>query len=311
MDVGTGLALYGDYGLLTDDSNLSSASCVGDTTPGPEAFFKVLVQPNDVLSASVVSYGGEEASVYVFTDCTDPETSCLSGAFKGTPRPEAQALWFNDTGAVATVFVAADSGSSTDDEPFGLFLEMLAPQCQPGQADMCLNGTVESCNAAGLIESYDCLGNVCDAAGMGCQYTGDTCADAAPVNPGGSVNLPVTYTYTNVDFSSLTNALNLPSATSCTGFSSGGSDAIFSVDLAPGQTVEATLASTNGLGDEIIYVLSSCDVNTCLQGADEGFGATAETVIYTNATGAFQTVLVVADLFSGSAAVGDVTITVR
>lgn len=302
--VGDAYAMYGDFDDHTSAINIPSSGCAGSAGPGPDAFVQVELLPGQVLHAWVESYGAEEPLVYAFTDCTDAQNTCVKGSDSVSNR--AELFYVNSSPNNELLFVAVDSEFSTADEPFGFFIEKIQSECTVGDPTVCdITGTkLQVCNDFGIYEFYDCNGGCDVATNMCVNPTGDICLDTIPVNDlaNGSV-AGTTFSFTG-DFSTLTNAQTNDSATTCGSatFSSNGPDATYVVTLLPGQSLDLTLGSATA--DTILYITRDCgdDGLSCVAGADDVFSSSpAETLTYTNMSGANETVFVVADTFSTTA----------
>ena len=271
-DVGAGIAVYANYRDLTNEINLTSTSCVGQTTAGPDMFHKVTLQPGEVLYARTESYGQEFPSVYAFTDCMNAEMSCVAGGRRvGTGPFLAQLYYLNSGMAPETLIVAADNNLSTADEPFGFFIEKLAPECQPG-ADICDANGIDRlvCNSAGIYERVPCA--------IGCSNgqcvlpPNDTCVGAITLTSGTPVS-SIIDPY-NSDYPLTSSA--------CTGYTTTGRDALYKIALTQGQSVTITLTSAF---DSALWISNSCDMATaaigqCLAGVDNALSNGTETLTY-------------------------------
>ena len=125
---------------------------------------------------------------------------------------------------------------------------------------------------------------------------GDICSTAVVITAG-TLTAETTTGYSN-DYAPASGA------TGCTGFSNNGLDKVYSISIAAGKTLTATLTPTNGT-DPSIYLLANVAACipaplSCLAGTDVGGSGTAEVLTYTNGTAAAVSVLLVVDSFSTS-----------
>ena len=91
---------------------------------------------------------------------------------------------------------------------------------------------------------------------------------------------------------------------SCTGYSANGTDVVYSVTLAAGETLDASLLGSH---DTSLYVVSDCtDVTASCLAGDDTFGSNPEVVTYTSMAG--ETVFLIVDGYSGSGTY-DLTVT--
>jgi hypothetical protein len=92
----------------------------------------------------------------------------------------------------------------------------------------------------------------------------------------------------------------------CTGYSASSNELLYSITVPNGQTINVTMTpDASNSQDSSLYILEACDDldgATCLAGADDTFGGEAETLSWTNNSGADMTVYIVADAYSGCGA---------
>jgi hypothetical protein len=62
----------------TDAWSMTSIGCTGFTSPGPDAFYSIFLLEGQTFS--VTEDGACDMVMYLFTDCADPETSCVAGS---------------------------------------------------------------------------------------------------------------------------------------------------------------------------------------------------------------------------------------
>ncbi|MDF1564400.1 MAG: hypothetical protein P1V51_15255 [Deltaproteobacteria bacterium] len=116
----------------------------------------------------------------------------------------------------------------------------------------------------------------------------DTCAAAEVVSVAGGTATVTGHTYRGSD---------TLDPVGCLSFAQPGPEVFFAVDLLAGQTLTATATPEAG-HDLSIYLLSGCDPNACLAGADDSFISLPETVSHTVAVN--QTLWVVVDSWSAT-----------
>lgn len=122
------------------------------------------------------------------------------------------------------------------------------------------------------------------------MHGGDTCSDAYVVPTGGGV-----FSGTTTGFGADYGATN--SAGSCTNFTQLGADAVYAVQLEPGQQLTATLSTSNW--DGAVYMITDCanSDTSCVAGSDSG---NPETFTYTHMGAAASTYYVVVDAWQAS-----------
>lgn len=292
-DVGNGIAVYAEFGenMMTNDVDMPSSSCTGQQTDGPDIFYKVVLQPTEILRARTESYGDESPLVYAITDCANPESTCVGGAQERSFNNQAELFYVNDTNMPQTLIVGADTTFGTADEPFGFFIEKLQPQCQPqtAQCDPNNPGVLLACNNLGLNEVYTCnggcTGNACD------NPTGDVCVDAVELQGPTGTLTGVSWTGTS-SFEYVTDregACILDDTDDADGV-----DTIYKIALNAGDTLEVNMTSTET--DALAYILTDCfNLDSCVENNPAGGNAT----LRYNARQA-ETVFVVVDLIFGT-----------
>ncbi|QDG52764.1 hypothetical protein FIV42_19055 [Persicimonas caeni] len=285
-NIGDGIAVYADFGDLTNDVEISSSGCTGDTGDGNDLIYEMDLLAGELVNARVEAYGNEEPMVYIVTDCADPTNTCLSGADEG-PGDIAETRYQATTDE--TVYIVADSDYSGDDEAFALFVDKLQPECDSQSQNTCLDPSTARYCDTGLWTVTTC--------GAGCSNggcTGEDCSAPADVTndarlSGGTVISGVWGDYTN-DISG--------SGCGLTSTHTNGEDVVLTATLMAGQTITATVTNPDDpstwYGDPGVVITSSCGTissSTCLA-ADEGEDAPA-TTSYTATT--TETVFIIAD----------------
>lgn len=126
-------------------------------------------------------------------------------------------------------------------------------------------------------------------------YTGETCADAPPLNISGD---PETYTTVGRanDYS--------PNSGGCTGFTAAAADRAYSVAVSAGDQLQVTMDPDNY--DASLYVVSNCgDINgSCVQGSDIGVADNEELFTVFPQSGTYY---VIADGYSSAQGTGTIT----
>jgi hypothetical protein len=294
--VSGGLVTWIDYVEGSNDADFSASSCLG-AAPGRDTFYRVDLEPNEILDASVTSFASETVGLAIVQDCAVPELSCIVG----DSDPSRASLTYQAGAAAETVFVVVDATLSSADEPARVELLVRAPDCAPGVTAQTCNAAGDGilfCNPRGFLNEYACDGTcsnaVCDTP------RADLCLDPAWLNPGGMAS--GMYSVTG-SMAALTNDYDLVPGNACLALSSptNGRDAVYRVDLAAGQTMTAAVTSTAATPEDLtLYVLpaTGCasSLSSCLAGADDlDASAMPETLTYT-ATAA-ETVYIVVDSY--------------
>ncbi len=120
----------------------------------------------------------------------------------------------------------------------------------------------------------DAMDEVTPPDAMGPTGPVDTCAQAQNLTTGALTVPGATVTGDTTGYVD-----NVQPPSSCTGYLPDGPDAVYFVNATAGQTISATV-TPNGW-DVSIYIIGACVmVPTCLDGADQFTGGTAETATY-------------------------------
>ena len=101
---GTTVGYNADYGRTT-----ATNSCTNWSQSGPDTVFRIELDPNETLTASLdssISGTTWDAALYLISDCSQSETSCLTGEDNGNP----EAVTYQNTGTqTETYFLIVDS----------------------------------------------------------------------------------------------------------------------------------------------------------------------------------------------------------
>ena len=260
-DIGQGVSIYADFGALTPDVTMTTTgSCVdGRASGGPDVFYKVNLPASFVLSAAVQGLGNNNPVIYAITDCADAEGTCVAGGGEVGTTDRASLQYVNATGAAQTLIVAIDSSLTSPAGPFLAQIEVLPPQCMPGDLRCDASGQgVEVCNANSIYELYPCAG-ACTA-GRCDTPSGDFCQDAIPlVGASGSVTGDwTTGTNTYAPGEGVLGGCYVRLASQA----SAGRDRFYRVDLQAGELLTLGLTTTSTTAS--LFILEDCvDPSAC------------------------------------------------
>lgn len=295
----------------SNDVDLTAASCTGDESSGSDYFYAIDVVANEIVDLRINVYNeADDPMVYIFTDCTDAQTSCLAGM---SDRSRSQTLTYQSP-IDQRIYVGMDAVFAADDSWFALEIEVRQSDCMPGiTPQTCTVDTTafQYCDDTGLLQTYDCGGaGMCDATTNRCTApVGDACLDPFDATPA-AVATPTLMAGTiagNDDYS-------LVAGNICTGSQTPANDQTYVVDLTAGQVLTASLVSTAGTPEDLaMYLTSDCDAvpNSCLAGTDaQPAGAMPETLTYT-ATGDETVYIIVDSFFANAAGTFDLTVEVN
>ncbi|MFU8802333.1 MAG: hypothetical protein ACNA8W_00850, partial [Bradymonadaceae bacterium] len=273
VDATAGIDMVLDIEEYTDTYDLgdSMGSCIGQNTPGQDAFFYVDAARNDVISVRANTGGNYNSAIWISTECSaGAPDACVGGidiTAIGTPddvdfiAPEA-----------GRYYIVIDSRFANNTGTVRVQIDVEGPECTEGSA-FCEDGdTLMACatDGSGFVP-YACDGG-CSGGFCGTPR-GDICADVVPVS--------ASATFLG-NFGQFTNASD-PGFGGCTGFEAPGPDAIFAVELQVGQTLGAVLSNVGGATTDLsLYMVWDCTdpSRSCLIGSD-AYGAVDELIVYT------------------------------
>lgn len=148
-----------NFGSFSNDIEFSSCGVSGFETDGPDAVYKVDMQANEVLSATLDADGSsDQPTLMVLENCFDPSAACLAGKH-GSDTSTVN----YETSTAKTVYLVADVDDSTSDT-FQLSGKLEVPFCTPLSGSCASNGDVQFCEAFGINQpTYSCS-NCCSTA---------------------------------------------------------------------------------------------------------------------------------------------------
>lgn len=277
IDAGEGLELTVDMDDFTRnyDSDLGSGvACTGRQGDGPDMVYYVDAQKNDVINATT---GNSDfwRVLWITTDCSDPATmanECVAGT---NARYSSDASLSYRVPTAGRYYIIVDSYDSVLDEVTGTLdidISVDRALCQPTEGFCDEDGNLNFCAADGSgFITQTCASGCTDGACT--PPVGNVCPDAVPLTSG------VAYVG---DFANYTNHFD-PGYEGCTGFDAPGADAVFSVALAAGETVTATVSNVaDATNDMALYLISDCgDERASCQAGSDLPGEGAESVTFT------------------------------
>lgn len=298
-------AAFATHDMPTDHIELSDASCLGTDVQGTDFFHAIDLDPEEYVQVTVDRASINSTLFYLFSDCSAAEATCVGGAETTTSSPTATFTY--QAGPVAErIYLGIDTEFTTSDRPLTFEVEFLTPTCTPGVTPIECNGDdtgLVYCDDAGFPQEVACDG-ACDPATNRCVTpSADSCPDAQVVSASGTVT---------DSFANFTNVYELPITNACTTSRTPGNDAVYEVSLLSGQTLTASVVSTEASPEDVaIYVTDVCELlpDACIDGSDNSIQG-AESVTYTATTD--ETVYVIVDsYFSGLAGSFEVTFTIQ
>lgn len=296
---------FATHNTLTNEVAMTTASCVGTTTPGKDFFHAIDLDADQYVRVTMDRAAPNTSIFYLFSDCAAAEASCLGGKVTSTSA-NTVTLTYQAGAAPERIYLGIDTSTTTSERPVLFNVEFLTPTCTPDVTpDVCsADGTaLIYCNSRGFPQEYTCAGG-CDTATNRCVTpSGNSCID------------PNVVTSTSVitgAFASFSNTYALPVTNACTTSKTPGNDAVYEVPLLAGQTLTASVVSTaSPLEDVAIYISESCSEmpNSCVDGSDSSLLG-AESVTYT-ATTDTSIFVVVDSYFSGLTGTFELTVNIQ
>ncbi|MEZ4458602.1 MAG: hypothetical protein R3E66_02520 [bacterium] len=222
---------------------------------GSDVIYTASLRAGEYLFADYTS-SSSYAMMYLLTDCSDTD-SCVAV----TPDGTSGSIIYQAPQNQVVYIVMDRSTTGTTTLTHTLNVTINAPDCTPGQPNVCSDGnTLSYCDAYGITRSYSCASQGGCTAGACGQPNGNVCADPIVLTPG----IPITGT---LNRSGATNAITLrgPSSGACyidDAINTLGNDTIYAVDLFPGDILRAQLTTTST--SAFIAILEDCDADACV-----------------------------------------------
>ncbi|RDV39157.1 hypothetical protein DV096_00870 [Bradymonadaceae bacterium TMQ3] len=278
LDVNEGIEITVDMDDFTRDYDPdlgSGLSCARRQGTGPDMIYYVDAVKNDVITASMTTDEFEKL-VWITTDCSESATmanACVAGTVASSYSDTATLTYRVPT--AGRYFIVMDSYDSTFNEVTGtadIAISVERAACLPTEGFCDVDGNLNFCAADGSgFITQTCASGCADGACT--PPVGNVCPDAVPLTSG------VAYVG---DFANYTNHFD-PGYEGCTGFDAPGPDAAFSIALAAGETVTATVSNVaNATNDMALYLISDCgDERASCQAGSDLPGEGAESVTFT------------------------------
>ena len=294
---GGGLRMVEDWNRYQDDYDPGGSNYCVDDTDGREAVYEVTLAPGQYVEASIDPINsGDDPTLYFVTSCQNIGSSCLGGT-EDLNSPVENG-YYNDTGSQQTVYVVADSDDTDNDDQFIIDIEVDTAECdptkQPKPARCADSQTTEICNSYGVYEPKTCFQGCNSQTGRCTQPTNDQCGNATTIQRSAQTQ---TFRGRHQNFTDQYNA-KPSSGSSCTGSETAGPDAVYSVDLAQGDILEAEMTSLDD--DAALWVTSDCAqaAQSCVVGEDSG---DPESITFQASQSGTNTYYVMADVDASSA----------
>jgi hypothetical protein len=279
------------------DNNLApdDAACgvlPGTEVPnGPDAVFEITGYSQGETMVATLNQAPDDVNMYVLESCpfevSNPSGQCLNGVRNTNTLQH----YFDSPGPR---YLVVDSPTPTESQDFALSLSrQTGDVCQPG-GGTCAGSQLSVCADDGdAVEATYSCSVACLDSGY-CERPGtanSSCSTAHPVDGGTRL----------VDSFSRFNATLSPT---CVTDNSSGKDAVYSLSVPAGKSVEATVTPLEGGADLSAYVLGNCTSpgNACLNQAavtNDSDQTTAVTTGYKNSSSQSETVYIVVDKGSG------------
>lgn len=279
-----GVTVSGSFSGQSNQLDAGTDACLqGAIQDGPETFYEVEVtQANVVLNAVLSNTGGTGASMYLLDGCTSDASSCVFG---GESTTELE-VFIPQAG---TYYLVVDSPSSRS-WSYDLDVSLVSGAvCQPGGTTCRPDGSLDVCSEDGLSIEYTascaiaCSGQSCGVP----TSANDTCAGAFTIS--GSTRLVD-------DYGRFSDDINPQGACGIT--NAPGPDAVYALNLAANQNVQATVTALNSSDDPAVYIVANCSFASATCYAGQESSTPSASVGYYSALG--ETVYLVVDSDSAS-----------
>jgi hypothetical protein len=109
-----GFDFYYDTGEMANDYALTYGNaCTGYSSNGPDAVANVYLDPAGMIEVHMQPEGSMDSSLYLVTDCEDPEGTCVIGADDTFGGDEETFVFNSDTGGIYYIIFDAYTASPT------------------------------------------------------------------------------------------------------------------------------------------------------------------------------------------------------
>ncbi len=103
-------SIDGDTTAANDDYTLTSSGCTGFSANGNDVVYVTCLADGDMFDVAMTTTTGFDASIYLVSDCADPEGSCVAGS---DVFPTGEAFSYqNITGSDQQLYLIVDAFSS-------------------------------------------------------------------------------------------------------------------------------------------------------------------------------------------------------
>lgn len=258
IDATAGGQFVGLIDDFTNDYDPTSSGCTGFAAAGGDAVYTVNAAPGDIISAAMDA--DFDSAVYIVTDCSMIQASCVDGDDSGGIEEVKYAA-----PTAGTYYIIADGFSSTASGLYQLDVSVTQPICT-AMTNSCgaVSGDLEQCNDFGDDFTVKYCQAGCDPATTACAPpTNDTCVAPTDATNGGTFRGAIQDYASDYD----------PTSSGCTGRSLTGGDAVYAIQASPGDVITAFLDADF---DASMYIVTDCTMlGTCeatARGSDSSLG---------------------------------------
>lgn len=272
-NIGDGIAVWGRWGALSNDVEIGSGRCTRSPGWGGDLVYEVSLAADEVVVAAAQSADAFEVPmIYIVTNCSDPNNTCLSGAAGASGVGQVEARY--QATAAETVYVVVDSASDVYTEHFALTIDKVPAACSTTSADVCHDAqTLEYCDQ-GLFEHKTCYYSGGCSAGACAAPTHDSCGGAVDVPADASTHTYRGYFEDFTDQYDVSGANCMPNAFD----TSAGPDAVYRVYAEADDLISATWL---GSSRPSLWITTDCQsaASSCVAG-DRATSQTPVSVSY-------------------------------
>ncbi|MFP4600417.1 MAG: hypothetical protein ACLFVJ_19330, partial [Persicimonas sp.] len=258
------------------DSDLDDAVCglSSSEVSGADAYFRFDLSEGEILSATLdQGASSAEPALLTTTNCPAPDLACGESAVESSGSAEIAYR----ASADETVYLIATSDTDSPSEDFTLDAEITPSECDPSaNITTCADADdLQYCEVPGLYATYTCT-NGC--ANDSCDNpTGEVCLESEDLTADASASGGTTVSGTWNDFANDKEGYN---ACSISTARSDGEDFFYRIDLAAGETLDASITST-GIVYPMLAITSGCSDTDGSCKASDAPSTTAASLSYT------------------------------
>ena len=280
------------------DSTALRATCADRAGEAAEDIYRIEVPSRSYITAIAVAEGTADVSLSLRSECLSDDSE-VAGACSDAGG-EGASETINGLVEPGSYFLVVQGGDSTKGGSYVLSWTRQDVVCTSADNSCSDADTASVCRPNGTgFDTEACGGSGCDSAtGLCNRPLGDVCSSAPVVElaDGPFTSAPIVWADLGAEYDPGTEAC-LPSTGADATSIAVGADVAYQVNVPTNYVMTATLTPEVGSAEDVsLYIADDClAANLCEVGANDAGVAGAETVVYSNTSGAQSSVYVIAD----------------